>query len=237
MFHVYTYFWYAQLIVICLTSAIGLFVIGFNAKRTSEKKYLLPYCCINSIVMLLLSLDQYFPQYQFYPLYIICIWVFFELLFITFYLNEKMGNKNKIFFTLIIYLITVFLSAFIFRSQNSLAFLITNLLIGIYLFKYFIWIFKIKFFKDLPKTPEYYIIQGISICYLGSIPFFIGGFFAHLSRNDFIRNEIQNLHYTIYISLNISMYLFFLIAFIKQRNIYKNEKILNNKNISPNKNI
>lgn len=133
MNHVYIYFWFAQLIVIISTSIIGFFTIGYNTKKNPEKRFLLPYCCINSIVMILLHFEPDSPQNPLYSLSIICIWVFFELLFITFYLNDKMGKKNKIIIPIIVYLITVTLSAFIFRSHNSLAFLITNVIIGVYL--------------------------------------------------------------------------------------------------------
>ena len=226
------FFCYLQTAVIILATVICILPVGRFKITSSEKKYLLPYCIADSIAMILLNLSSYIPDIYIYNKLINCIFILVEMTLLTFYINDRMEKKNSFIIPAGIFLITILPSIYYFRNFYPIIFLATNVFIGIYIFKYIVWLLKIKPLKNLTKSSEFYVIQGMAVCYLGSIPYYISEITSQYTTEDLIYTVIQDLHYKIYPVLNIVMFLFFIKAFNSKFKEIKNQYIAANRNTS-----
>jgi hypothetical protein len=209
--------WYTQTFIIAAACIICLFTIGTDKNSTPEKKYILYYCIFDLCAMILINASQFIPQFPFFSKYISALFALCEILLIPFYIQTIMGKPKKTILPIIIFIVIVPISSIFLKSLNSLTFLITNLYIGYFVVSYVNWLFKEKTIKNLKDTKHYYIIQGISVCYLGSIPYYISGFISHFASDSSITAAVYDLQYAVYSTLNICMFIFLIFAFLKTK--------------------
>lgn len=191
-------------------------IMCYNATRLDggkEKKYLLPYCIINSLVMIPLTLTEFMGI----PIKLTYLVMFFfaciEITLIPYYIASTIGKKKNILLEISMCFLGYFLSKFILKSTTTILYLICNIYITIYVCRYFIWLFSTNERLLLKNTPHYWIIMGICICYTGSIPYFISELFILKLGGFEAYNKIVDIAFLTYIVLNISMYILFIKSF------------------------
>lgn len=209
--------WYTQTFIISLACIVCIFTIGLDKTNSPEKRYILPYCILDLCAMILINASRYIPQYPFFTKYVSALFALAEFILIPLYIQSIIGKKRFFLLPTLIFIAIAPLSTIFLKSLNSLTFLATNLYIGYYVLKYINWLFKEKAIKNLKATRHYFIIQGLSICYLGSVPYYISGFISHFASDISITIAVDDLQYAVYSTLNICMFLFFIIAFINKR--------------------
>lgn len=212
--------WWIQSVTIALATFICIFKIGLKQSQTPEKKYILPFCILDLTAIILLNLPYYFPSFGAAIKLITGAFALCELILLPFYILDTMGKPKNLLTPIILFLCIVPLSTHYFKSYNEFTFLITNLFVGYYVFKYIIWLFEVRAIKNLKQSQQYYIIQGIAICYIGSTPYFIGSFISHFFADQSIKEAILNFQYTIFVTLNICMFILFIKAFLMPSKTY-----------------
>lgn len=178
-----------------------------------EKKYILPYCVLNSLVMIPLCLTEFIEIPVKITYSIMFFFAFIEITLLPSYISSIIRKKINIPVVIIISIITFSILNYLHIPPSSILYLLCNIFITVYVFRYFIWLFKVNERLQLKETPHYWIIMGIFICYTGSIPYFfselfllkIGGFEAY--------NKLAQFTFLTYLILNICMYIFFIKSF------------------------
>jgi len=137
-----------------------------------------------------------------------------EILLIPNYISTIIGKKKQITIQLIICASTFMLSNYIVQNPTTILYLLSNLYITYFACLYFIWLFKNNEKLDLKKTTHYWIVMGICICFTGSIPYYLSEILIVKFESEEIYSQISSTYHTTFILLNITMYFFFIKAFL-----------------------
>lgn len=179
-----------------------------------EKKFLLPYCIFNVLAMFVLLPDEFISLPANLIFAVMYFFACIEIILLPNYIASIIGEKKGYLIQIIICSTSYIFSNLLANNPTTVFFLICNIYITYYVCKYFVWLFKGDERFDLKKTNHYWIIMGISICYTGSIPYFIAEMFIlRFGKFELYENIVQIIFST-YILLNISMYLFFVKSFL-----------------------
>jgi hypothetical protein len=179
-----------------------------------EKKFILPYCIFNVLAMFVLLPDEFISLPASLIFLVMYLFACVEIIFLPNYIASIIGEKKGYLMQIIICSTAFILSNILVKNPTTVFFLICNIYITYYVCKYFIWLFKGDERFDLKKTNHYWIIMGISICYTGSIPYFIAELFILRFGKFELYNSLVQIIFSTYIVLNISMYLFFVKSFL-----------------------
>lgn len=178
-----------------------------------EKKYILPYCILNSLVMIPLGLTEFIEIPIKFTYYIMFFFAFVEITFLPSYITSVIRKKINITIVVVVSIITFYILNLFNIPPSSILYLSCNIFITVYVFRYFIWLFTVNERLQLKETPHYWIIMGIFVCYTGSIPYFISELFLLKIGGFEVYNKLAQFTFLTYLILNICMYVFFIKSF------------------------
>lgn len=205
--------WYTQFIAIIVATILLYIHTRRHSDLVSEKKYLLPYLIIDSLAMILFAIDTY-VIHKIPTFFVTFIFTGFEIVLVPLYIAHIIGQKIRLILPVSILLISQFISMIVFKHLTTFTYLAVNLYISYYIFKYWIWILKYQTEENKTKSFHFDVIQGFSICFLGSVPFFIGSLIANLLTDESYRVFFDQFEYVGYCLLNIFVFVFIIKATI-----------------------
>jgi hypothetical protein len=205
-----------QLLVIVLTSIVG--GVSLFGKKCPERKYILLLLALDIPVMAII-VYHYINDIDSRLLWFSTIFYSWcEIFLIPLYISEVTSIKKDYITPSVLAISSPILSIKLLHSLHELPYLLTNIYISYYIFKYFRWIFNYDKQLDLLKTSHFWIILGILLCYTTSIPYFITDLIIYTwARKDFHTNVDLNL-FIIFLILHMIMTLLFTKGFSLARN-------------------
>jgi hypothetical protein len=212
-------FYILQAIIIVI-GTIVCYTFTRNGNET-EKRYIFPYCLSSAIIMCLLihALLVDAPYRYIYVLMYLagCS----EILLIPNYISTIIGKKKQIVLQVSICVTIYMASNYFVQNPITLLYLFSNLYITLYSGQYFIWLFKNNEKLNLKNTPHYWIIMGICICFTGSIPYYLSEFLIIRFESIEVFYQISSTFHSTFIILNVTMYIFFIKAFLCKKKFQK----------------
>jgi hypothetical protein len=191
-------------------------IICYKSTRVDgglEKKFILPYCYLNSLVMIPLTLIEFIGIPIKVTFIIMFTFACIEIVILPSYIASVIGRKKNIAVAIIISILALLISEILIKTTTSVIYLFCNIYITFYVYKYFIWLFSEKDRLVLKHTPHYWIIMGICICYTTSIPYFIAELFLIKLGGFEAYRKVGNIAFLTYILLNICMFILFIKSF------------------------
>lgn len=205
---------------IIITATIICLLSSKNGSE-KEKRYILPYCIISAILMCFLIHANIINASHSYIYALMYLAGCSEILLIPNYISTIMSKKKQIFTQIGICLTSFMISNYFVQNPTTLIYLFSNLYITLYTGKYFIWLFRNNEKLDLKHTPHYWIIMGICICFTGSIPYYLSELLIIKFESIEVFSEISSTFHSTFIILNITMYFFFIKAFLCKKKFLK----------------
>lgn len=206
--------------IIITSGTIICFLFSKNVSE-KEKLYILPYCIISAILMCLLTHANLIYASHSYIYALMYFAGCSEILLIPNYISTIMGNKKQIVTQIGICFTSFMISNYFFQNPTTLIYLFSNLYITLCSGKYFIWLFRNNEKLDLKNTPHYWIIMGICICFTGSIPYYLSEVLIIKFESNEVFSEISSTFHSTFIILNVTMYFFFIKAFLCKKKFLK----------------
>lgn len=200
--------------ILTILTACILSLLYIQDDTSPERKFIQPYIFLNMASMLILGWIE-FIHIPRGIIYIAMVgFAFCEIFYLPNYIGKIIGEKPNPWTQALICISTFLISIFYLKRSTSITYLFTNLYISVFVFKYFLWLFKRNNFFNLNRTRHYWITMGICICYAGSIPYWISEIFIIKIGGYEVYNKIADSIFIMYITLNIAMYLLFYKAFL-----------------------
>lgn len=205
-----------QFFVIIATSIVG----GFNilGKKCPERKYIFLLLALDIPVMAVI-IFHYVNNIQSSILWLTTIFYsWLELFLIPFYISEIISTRKDFFAPTFLAISSPILSIILLNNIHELPYLITNIYISYFIFKYFKWIFNYDKQLDLLKTSHFWIVLGLLLCYTTSIPYFITDLIIYTWARGALHNNVDLNLFIIFLILHMIMTVLFVKGFTLARN-------------------
>lgn len=208
----YQKFQVVQFLVILCACIIG--TIQLRKTPSPERKYILPFCYIDLVV---LGIIVYYYTINKYPNIIDFLVLLFngcEIFLLSFYVQTITRKKRDFLYPFAVFTLSPILSIILFKNPTILPLLSTEIFLTHFAFKYIKWLFEGDRILKLNNSKHYWIMMGIILCYTISIPFWISFILVLASGESELYTLINEVLFIFYILLNIIMFILFIKAFL-----------------------
>lgn len=206
--------WHIQFLVVFIAAFLSYRKNGIFVKQNLESQYLTLFCLLDFLTMCLMWIAVYaFDKPSLQP-FVALLFAAVEITMIPIYLMALTGRKQRVLPLLVVYIVAAASSFFLLNKQPSLLYFITNSVITIYVFRYIRWLMKVKEVNDYPSKSQNLIVKGIAICYIGSIPYFVGSSISTRASDKIFFDTFERFEIRVFSILNIFMFVLFIKAFL-----------------------
>jgi hypothetical protein len=210
-----------QFLIILIAGCLGIFLL-WN-KNSPERKYILLFCLIDIPIMAITSYyytnQIYFKLFWLYEL----LFSWCEIFLISFYISDIISKNKKILPPALICIICPALSFLLLKNLHEIPLLASNIYLTYYVFLYFRWIFTSKTQFNLLKASHFWIVLGVCLCYSTTIPYWITELIIWTWGGMDLHEKIDLNLFSIFIILNMIMYILFIRSFFLVHYTVKSE--------------